>query len=259
MISVLTVHYRAADDLAGLADSLVAAGGDEPVELIVVDHSPEQPARPAAGWPPTRVIAQKNLGFAAGVNRAAAAAHGDLLFVANPDVRVMPGALGAARRFLDERADVGVMLPLLRDPGGAVQFSVRRFYTWPVALWARSPMRMLGWEPAFFRAYLGADLPRTEPIDVDWGLGGAMFLRAADFPRGEIFDSRFFLYFEDVDLCLRQWRAGRRVVYVPQVVCTHAHRRGSRSLASRHAWHHLCSLFKFVCKHRGLPQRPRTS
>ncbi len=265
MISVLTVNYRSAADLAGLAESLARHPPDGPppaptggpFELVVVNHAPaERIVLPPAAEVFTHILDRPNTGFAAGINAAFGASTGRTLLVANPDLRVTAGALAAAVRFLDEQPDVAALLPLLRAPDGAVQPSVRRFYTWPVALYARTPLRWLGLRPPFFRRYLYDDLDRSRPVDVDWGLGGAMFLRRADFPDGMIFDPRFFLYFEDVDLCLRLWRRGRRVVHHPGIVCLHAHRRRSAMPFGRHGWHHFVSFCRFVRKHRGLPPRP---
>lgn len=256
MISVLCVNYRSSADVCGLAASLAEHRGGEAVELIVVNHSPrDRVALPDAAVGFSRVIERPNAGYAAGINHAASLARGEWLFLANPDVRVTRGTLSGARQALEEHADIGVLLPLLRHPDGSVQASVRRFYTWPVALYARLPLRRI-WRPAFFRRYLCEDLDRSAPADVDWGLGGAMFLRRGDHPGGRVFDERFFLYFEDVDLCWRTWHLGRRVVYWPQVECIHAHRRGSAAVLTRHGWHHLRSFVKFVRKHGGLPGRP---
>lgn len=260
MISVLSVNYYSGIDLDALAASIRARSGDEAVELIVTNNSPEAPVAPASDDRlVTAVITPgTNAGYAVGINRAAREARGDILMIANPDVRVSPGALSAAAAVLREEADVGVVLPGLRSLDGSPQRSVRRFYTWPVTLYARSPLRMLGVRPAFFDRYLCVDLDRSQPTDVDWGLGGAMFVRRRDWPDGVIFDERFFMYFEDVDLCLRSWRQGRRVVFRPEIECVHAHRRASANPFGVAGWRHLRSFVRFVGKHRGLPQRPAT-
>ncbi len=72
-------------------------------------------------------------------------------------------------------------------------------------------------------------------------------------------DERFFLYMEDVDLCMRTWLAGKEVVYVPGSVFTHTHRRESRQHPlSKANLRHFLSLLRFLAKYRGLPQRPRS-
>lgn len=258
MISVLTVNYRAADDLQLLAESIRSNRGAEAVELVICNNSPEESIQiESTDELPIRVLDEVNVGFGAGINCAFAAARGHTIFIANPDVRVTPGALAAGRDYLNANPTAGIVVPLLRYPDGEVQPSVRRFYTWPVVFYARSPVRGLAVTPQFFRDYLCEDLDRTAATDVDWGLGAAMFLRREDIGPEGPFDDRFFLYFEDVDLCFRTWSNGKRVVYCPDIECIHAHRRASRRAMSAAGWHHFQSLFRFVAKHRGLPKRPR--
>lgn len=257
MISVLTVNYHASGDLLALADSLRRHAAEQEVELIIANNSADDVINISSdGHLTVSVLPSANIGFAAGINLAFRRSRGDVLFVANPDLRIVEGTLDVAVAFLNDYADVGIVLPLLRYPEGDVQASVRRFYTWPVALYARSPLRALKIRPAFFRDYLCESLDRSRPSDVDWGLGGAMLLRRSDVDESGIFDERFFLYFEDVDLCYRMWTRRRRVVYCPQIECIHAHRRHSRNPISRAGWHHFRSLLRFVAKYRGLPKRP---
>lgn len=258
MISVLTVNYHASADVQGLAASLERHSEGHGLELIVTNNSPGDPIRLAfdAGFP-VKVLPSRNIGYAAGINLTRQHAGGDVLFITNPDVRIRSGTLSRAIRYLEENPEVGIVFPLLRDTGGKLQLSVRRFYTWPVVLYARSPLRALNYRPRFFRRYLYEEMDRSKPMEVDWGLGGAMFLRAADVQGEPIFDERFFLYFEDVDLCYRTWARGRRIVYCPQCQCVHAHHRGSRRPFTRAGWHHFRSLVKFIVKYRGLPDRPR--
>jgi len=259
MISVLTVNHRSCEDLTELAESIrrhpPRAGHD--VELVVTNNStgdlPRLPNDPAVR---ITVLDSPNQGFAAGVNRAFRQSQGEIVMIANPDVRMTAGTFDGAVDYLNAHPEVGIVLPLLRYPSGEVQYSVRRFYTWWIVLYARSPLRMLNYRPAFFRHYHYEDLDRTAPVPVDWGLGAAMFLRREDCGEDGICDERFFLYFEDVDLCYRMWQRGQSVMYCPQIECIHAHRRFSRNPFSVAGGRHLRSLTRFIIKHGGLPQRP---
>lgn len=256
MISVLTVNYHSADLVRELHRSLAGQPATQPVELVVTNNSPDERVECPADGPSVTILEARNVGFAAGINRAFKVSRGEVVMIANPDVRVLPGAMDGAAALLAERVDVGIVLPRLRYPEGGVQASVRRFYTWPVVMYARSPFRRFGRHPEFFRRYLYEDLDASREADVDWGLGGAMWLRRADCGEEGPFDERFFLYFEDVDLCLRTWQSGQRVLYAPQIECIHAHRRSSRNPLSPAGWRHFRSLVSFIRKHRGLPQRP---
>ncbi len=260
MISILTVNYRSSEDLEGLVESVhrhMPSAGQE-VELVVTNNSADDQFR----LPPTpglrvAVLESPNLGFARGMNQAFRQSRGEFVMAANPDVRLTAGMLEGAVTYLEAHPEVGILLPRLRHPSGEVQRSVRRFYTWPTVFYARTPLRMLNYRPAFFRRYLCEDIDPEVPTSVDWGLGAAMFLRRADCGEEGIFDERFFMYFEDVDLCYRMWRRGRPVLYCPHLECLHAHRRFSRNPFSISGWRHLRSLVRFVAKYRGLPRRPQ--
>ena len=257
VISVLTVNYRSSRDVAELAASLRAHREGLNVELIVANNSPDDRVGIASDDElHVSVRDGENVGYGGGINRALRHSRGEILMAVNPDVRVTPGVLRGAADYLDANPDVGLVLPMLLYPDGTIQRSIRRFYTWPVIMYARSPVRAMLPPPTFFRHHLCADIGRSKPSDVDWGIGAAMFFRRNDCEDDTLFDERFFLYFEDVDLCYRMWQRGRRVVYCPQLVCRHLHRRHSANPFGAAGWHHFQSMMKFVRKHGGLPKRP---
>lgn len=257
MISVLTVNYLSGDELAGLLASIEQHRGTEDIEIIICNNSPaEHLAHHVSNHLTVNIIDADNPGFGAGINRAFQAAQGEYILIANPDVRVVANTLSRAIESLRDDPAVGIVLPQIHYPDGELQPSVRRFYTLPVVLFARSPFRGIRRTPGFFREYLYEDLNRQARADVDWGIGAAMFLRRADWSAAGPFDERFFMYFEDVDLCYRTWQQGRRVTYCPDVQCIHAHQRASRKALSAAGFYHFQSLYRFMVKHRGLPQRP---
>jgi N-acetylglucosaminyl-diphospho-decaprenol L-rhamnosyltransferase len=88
---------------------------------------------------------------------------------------------------------------------------------------------------------------------IDWALGAAMLIRREAAQKTKLLDERFFLYFEDVDLCLGMHQRGWRVLYDPAACMIHHHRRDSANFLSwrakqRHCW----SLAQFLLKHRFL-------
>ncbi|MEK7307338.1 MAG: glycosyltransferase, partial [Nitrospirota bacterium] len=88
--------------------------------------------------------------------------------------------------------------------------------------------------------------------EIDWALGACMMIRTEAVP-DEVFDPRFFLYFEDVDLCLRLKKAGWKVVYHPEAAAVHEHRQKSRKNPfSRANYEHFKSWVKFILKYRNI-------
>ncbi len=259
-LSIITVNHHDAATLLVAQRALAASPPVCDYEWIVVNHSPADPVQvlPALAGQ-VRVIDQENLGFGRGVNAGARAAKASVLFLANPDL-VFDGALldgGLARMAAEPR--VGVLGPRLVGPDGTPQRTARRFYRWRDALFARLPFRDALPPPRFWREHLLLDEPLEAPADVDWILGAALFVRVSALrdPLADerVFDPRYFLYFEDVDLCMDLWSRGWRVRYDPTLTAVHAHRRGSRNALSGLGRHHARSFARFVRKWGGLKGR----
>jgi GT2 family glycosyltransferase len=85
--------------------------------------------------------------------------------------------------------------------------------------------------------------------NVDWILGAAMGIRRAAFEREQLFDTRYRLYFEDVDLCYFAKKAGWQIIYCPTAKMIHDHQRASaKNLFSSVTINHFLSWIKFYLK-----------
>lgn len=170
-------------------------------------------------------------GFGANHNAAFQWCSTPFFCVANPDVRLtcdpFPGLIQEI-----EKSAAGVIGPLVRDSSGRVQDSARRFPTL-LALAKR------------FR-HRGPDYPvGMGAVDVDWVAGMFMLFSVAAFREVGGFDERYFMYYEDADICRRLRRRGMRVRYDPAVEIIHDARRGSRR-NPRLAAHHAASILRFL-------------
>ena len=254
LLSVVIVNYRSGELLDACLEMLFRHAGEASFEVIVVNNDRAADLSSVRGLdkPGIRVIQNaSNLGFGTAANIGFKESKGEFLLLLNPDVVVRPGAVECLLETMQSRPDVGIVLPQLRNPDGTLQYSCRRFYTWKTLWMRRGPWRRhLASHPTIQR-HLMQDWDHASVADVDWGLGAAMLVRKRALPGGQLFDERFFLYFEDVDLCVRLHRSGWKVAYNPAAVMTHQHRRDSaeaRALLAK--LHHLGSLTKFLWKYR---------
>jgi len=251
-ISVAVVAYNSSPWLPGCLTSLQEAGGESRLEVLVVDNASSDGSADLVRrqFPAVKLLAnRRNLGYARAVNQAAHRATGRYLLILNPDVVVGPGALEVLRAHLDRDPGVGLVAPRLLNPDGSLQYSCRRHYTWATYLLRRAPLRYLFPRHSLVRRHLMMDWDHAGIREVDWVLGAAMMLRR-DALGPEIMDERYFLYFEDVDLCLRLQREGWKVVYHPEATMTHEHRRESgRGVLNRRKYQHFRSWVKFQWKH----------
>lgn len=177
-------------------------------------------------FPEARILASgRNLGMGAGNNLGVREARGTFLLILNPDTIIYPDAVRILFDFMRDRDDVGIAGPKLLNPDKTLQYSCLRF----PRLWTPILRRtFLGRFAAnHLGRYLMVDFDHESIRDVDWMIGSCLMIRSDFYRNVGGFDEQFFMYFEDIDLCRRAWRAGFRVVYCPQAVVVHDHARGS--------------------------------
>jgi hypothetical protein len=252
-ISVIVVSYRTPELLRGCLEMLAADPGRRSRETLVVDNASgdESPAV-ARSVPGVRLLEiPENLGFGGGANRGMAAATGGYLFIMNPDVEVLPGALDMLADFLDAHPETGIVAPKLLNTDGSLQYSCRRHYTLKTILLRRTILGRMFPEDAALRRHLMMDYDHAAPRAVDWVAGAAMMVRREALEDVGPMEEHYFLYFEDVDWCTRMQTRGWRVHYVPDAVMVHHWQRASRGFGPA-ARRHLRSGLRFYDRWGGL-------
>lgn len=203
-------------------------------EIIVVDNASRDRSLVRAqvvvgehgNNPPVRFIkSERNLGFARANNLAiarAAASHPlcDVLFL-NPDTAVLPGSLEAMLGVFERKKDAGIVGPKLVSADGVLQPSVRAFPTLAVFVFFWLKLHRLLPGATLWRRYQQTDFAYEREQAVDQVMGAAMLVRREMLTSIGLFDERFWLWFEEVDLCKRARTAGWQVVYTPQATVLH--------------------------------------
>ena len=219
-ISCVIVSYNSSNELP----SCLAAVRDIPgIELIVVDNGSSDGSCAIARDYGARVIANPtNLGFAAGVNLGVmAASEGRDVLLLNPDCQVSWSCIQSMAARLRDNGRLGIVAPTMQLPDGSTGVSggsrpsllkewvaaFRLDRCVPNAL-ARTIVRTFrGVLPDSFAHYLGT--ARDGRLHrVDWVSGFCMLIRRDVLTAIGGLDEKFFLYFEDVDLCERATEAG---------------------------------------------------
>ena len=163
----------------------------------------------------------------------------------NPDIRINEDVFSALPACLQDET-VGVVAPIVVGPNGALEDSARRFPT-PLTILCKA---IGGCRGSNYQA-------KDETVFPDWVAGMFMLLRREVYEKIGGFDERYFLYYEDVDLCARLRLQGYKVALSPAVkVVHHAQRSSHRDI--KYFKHHLTSMLRFfttapywkVCWHR---------
>ena len=251
-VAVVVVNYRSYPELRTCLASLERS--TTPVRTIVVDQQSDSAAAASiAGQFPHVLLVQmdRNVGFAAGVNRGAREAHTRYLLLLNPDAIVEPDLCTWLPDWLDCYPDVGVAGPRLQNEDGSIQASARRFPDYTTVIAGRSSWltRVFPGNTLSRRNLPGLNVAAGGVMDVDWVSGACMMIRREVFEAVGGMDEGFFLYWEDADFCRRVSRAGWRTVYCPTVGAIHTGGRSSRHAtdASLLAFHR--SAFRLFWKH----------
>lgn len=231
LLSIVIVAYKSRDEIGACLASIALVLDDRPVEPIVVDNSPDGEAGCGTivqnEYPHvTYIAAPANLGFGRANNLGYARTRGDFVLFLNPDTICTTAALENCVQRLREDARIGLISPKLVQADGTMDLACRRSIP---TLWdgfcrasglaARFPER------AAFAGYNLTHLPADGTYEVG-AINGAFMLgprRAFDAvaENGAVFDEAFFMYGDDLDLCIRVARAGWKIVYDGRVQITH--------------------------------------
>lgn len=228
--AILIVNYKSYGELGDCLASLVPYLSPDD-EIVVVDYESDARVLERAidvGRSMTTVRRADNLGFATGVNMAAACARAPYLLLLNPDTSVEGPVVRVLEDWMSARPDVGAAGARVLNTDGTIQPTARRFPDVTTALGGRSTWLTRRFPGNWFsRRNLGAGEARA-PIDVDWVSGVCLMTRRKLFDEMGGFDETFFMYWEDADYCYRLAQQGYRCSYVPESSVRHA---GGRSAA----------------------------
>ena len=232
-VLIVIVNYRSAGLAVDCLRSLETEVADYPTARVVVvenasgDDSAEilNSAIESEGWGgwASLVKAPRNGGFAAGNNVAIAPALAsnsppDLIWLLNPDTVVRPGAFRALVGFFEREPRAGLAGSQLEYPHGEPQRSAFNFPTIRGEL--ESGLRLGSVSKVLRRHVQAPPVPEGE-CRVDWVAGASLMVRREVFEAIGLLDEGYFMYFEEVDFCLKASRAGWPCWYVPSSRVVH--------------------------------------
>jgi N-acetylglucosaminyl-diphospho-decaprenol L-rhamnosyltransferase len=244
--SVVTVNYRSWPYTLRCIDSLYGTGYED-FEVVVVDNDSESP--PELPHPVRLIRNHQNVGFARACNQGAAASGGEHVLFVNPDTLVEAGFFEGLERFLDENPRAGVVSPGIVGADGELQLTARKELSFVSGILGRTSLltRLFPKSPLVRRLFPAAQ-ELSGPTAVDWVSGTCMAVRRRTLEEIGPMDERFFMYFEDADLCRRAREAGWLVYYLPQIEVFH-HSGASSGDRARAIWDLHKSAFLYHRKH----------
>ena len=224
-VTIVIVNWNVRDLLRACLASVYSHGGlpAEAMKVIVVDNASADGSveMVRAEFPQVLLIDNKdNVGFGKANNQTLPLCNSPYMLLLNPDTVVEPGAISTLVRQMDAQSDVSVIGCRLLNGDRTLQRWTGGAYPRLLNLMNHNFFldRMLpaSWRP--MPLYLDRDVQHD--IDVDWVSGACMMLRT-DRLDGKLFNTEYFMYGEDMELCHRLKQAGGRILYSPKVSIIH--------------------------------------
>lgn len=236
MIGVSIVSHGHGKMVLPLIETLLAC--NEVKQILFTKNVPEIISSPID---PRVFLIENNIvkGFAANHNAAFSHCSQPYFCPINPDITLPANPFPLLLESIVQHK-AALAAPLVLSPNGSIEDSVRSFPTMFSLL-----LKIAGGVKG--RIQFNADQPICYP---DWVAGMFMLFRSVDFAALGGFDEKFFLYYEDVDICARAWKASMKVVACSAASVIHDARRSSHRNSKYFYWH-VASMARYFLKHWG--------
>ena len=260
-IAFVIVSYNSARTLRGAIESCiqaVEANYAERGKVIVYDNAssdkcPQIMDDFARRYPQIFIgkKGERNLGFGVANNKAVGILQSKVYVLVNPDVTFKPRVISHLEATLNSEPDIAIVCPKLLYLDRSVQPSIRRFPRFNFLLCKYLFGEKLQNLLVPFDYYYACMPSPKKVVEINWAIGAFMMISGKYVERYGLFDERFFLYFEDVSLCVDAWQNGYRVLFQPSVSALHLYQRSStRSKFNRLTLIHMISALKFFAKYK---------
>lgn len=213
-ISIIIVTWNSEDTIGKCLGSIKNSVEEYKCEVIVIDNNSQDKT--------TEIIKNyykdiillinaENKGFAKACNQGAKlSSSAEYLLFLNPDLKLKQGCIGKLVEMMNNHPEIGIIGARILNEDGSVQNSVRKF---PNLLEFFARDTILKYFTPYKRKKLAVKLKRPHPVNQV--SGACMLIRKRLFEELDGFDERFFMFYEEVDLCKRCWDSGHSVYYFP--------------------------------------------
>lgn len=249
-LSIIIVNYKSKNKLLNCLESIKQSDltGVNYEVIIVENNSGDDLSNLEKDY--LVIKSDNNLGMGAGNNLGIKHASGEFILVSNPDIVYHKNTIKELFNYIRNDSSIGLIGPKLLNPDGSLQYSCVRFPKIYIPILRRT---FIGrFFPRRLNHYLMKDENHDEIREADWLLGACFIVK---HPQANLFDERYFMYFEDVDLCRQIKARGLKVIYYPLATVIHDHIRASAQkpwyqalISDPIARIHLQSSFKYFYK-----------
>ncbi len=252
-ISIVIVNWNSGPLLSRCLGSMsVCRDLDRVARVVVVDNDSQDGScdhLPTISVPVTVVRNDTNRGFAAACNEGAALCQSEYLLFLNPDSELLENSLTGPLEYLDDptNKNVGICGIQLLDERGRVARSCARLPTCYSLV--TTSLRLHGISRKLFPPHFMKEWDHLDTRFVEQVIGAFFVIRSDLFQELNGFDERFFVYFEEVDICERARQLGRQTVFLTTSQALHIGAGCTHQIRGRSLFYSLRSRLAYADKH----------
>jgi len=253
MIDLIIVNYKSTDYLQTCLNFVYENLNGFHINVHVIDNDSRDHVHLVKSTYPEIILTihNANLGFAKAANKIIKKTFFPFIVLLNPDTIPLDGFFESIISYIQKHPDVGVVGPKIIDPDGCIQGSARAFPTFRSALFGRRSLltRLFPNNPITCANIMSNKSDGRTPLEVDWVSGACQIIRRQAIEDVGLFDERFFLYWEDVDLCKRIKKRGWKIIYFPLAAIEHSVGGSSERNILRSIFEFHNSAYRYFVKH----------
>ncbi len=227
-LSIIIVTYNSSSLIKKCLESILELN-DINHEIIVVDNESKDNTKELLKnyGKKIKIYVLKNKGYANALNFASKKARGEYLLFMNPDIFVDKEDINKMLDRIKKDKNIGIIAPKLLFPNNKIQDSCFMFYKFYTPLFRRSFFGKTKFGKKHIDKIFMRNFDKNNELNPDWVLGAIFMMEKRFFEKILGMDSRFFLYYEDMDICRRCYLNNKKVLYFPYSKAIHNHIRSS--------------------------------
>lgn len=216
--------------------------------IVVVDNGSEDGTHELQASLNMRIVhLEHNKGVAGarnvGIEHAQKEFNPNYLVFMDDDASLERISFDLLQKTFENNPDCGIIAPLIQYPDGRIQESLRAFPTIRALIWRGFTLDRL-FKPTFYERYVNP--ARVVGGQVDWAIGACLIIKKEVFDTIGNFNEKYFLVYDDADICRRALLHNFKTVYDPSTLVIHEYARKSSNLFSLHALKHALSIIRFL-------------
>lgn len=253
-ISIVFISWKMKDLLQRCLETLFKYTSGINFEVIVVDNNSQDGTSEMIekDFPQVKLIKNpENRGVAPARNQGIKETAGKYILILDADMELVENSILKLYEFMESKPEAGLVGSKLVDTDGQLQFSCKRFPNFLAFLFRRLEHFDLIKNSKTLRYHTMQDCDHKEIREVDYLIGACQFFRREVIDKIGLYDDKIFYGPEDIDFCLRIWKAGWKVFYFPHThIIHHEQRITKKKFLSKISYKHLLGIFYIYRKYK---------